>query len=221
MFELLTHEAVDYYLHNEDWAFKEVLRDIPNVRTPKYSGALTDLIKLCLMPDPWDRPSVEELEVKIGTRCQSITDAYTADPSLLQKDRLYYKGSEINQMPPGDWGYWNPVMENVPHPSDVPDLGEIYNPFTVNINYPYFSSSETSETEEEGEGGENIKGEERNELKLGENNVEDDRTRKGQKGGSVGRPIIISDDPSSSSPESDSDNSETRRRMATKKPPGT
>lgn len=222
MFELLTHEAVDYYLRNEKWAINEVFQDIPNVRTPKYSGALTELIKLCLMPDSWDRPSIEELEIKIGTRCQSITDAYAANPSLQQKDRLYYKGSEINQMPPGDWHYWNPVVGDVPHPSDLPDLQEMINPFTATIDYPEFPSSELSESEEKGGREGEIRGEDSHEPRLGENNVEDDRAQEGQKGGSVGRPITISDDPSSSSlDESDTSNSETRRRMAIKKLPGT
>lgn len=222
MFELLTHEAVHYYRSNKEWAINEVFQDIPNARTPKYSGALTELIRLCLMPDSWDRPSHEELALKIGAKCQSITDAYAANPSLQQKDRLYYKGSEIKQMPPGDWYYWVPVVGDVPHPSDPPDLEEIINPFTATIDYPEFPSSELSDSEEEERREGERRGEDRHEPRFGENDVEDDRAPKGQRGDSVGRPIIISDDPSSSSPgESDSSNSETRRRMAIKKLPGT
>lgn len=93
MFELLTNEAGALYLSDEEWTRDEAFHEIPNVRNPRYSSALTELIKLCLMPEPWDRPSLEELELKIGTRCQSITDELTANPSLHQRDRLYYKGS--------------------------------------------------------------------------------------------------------------------------------
>lgn len=230
MFELLTHEAVHYYRHNKEWTINEVFQDIPNARNPKYSSALTELIRLCLMPDSWDRPSIEELELRIGARCQSITDAYAANPSLQQKDRLYYKGSEINQMPPGDWHYWYPVIGDVPHPSDPPGLHEPINPFTATIEYPEFPSSELSDFEEEGEREGDIRGEDSHEPRLGENKVEDDRAPKGQRGDSAGKPIIISDDHSSSSPgkdtrdsgdASDSSNSETRRRMAIKKLPGT
>ena len=82
MFELLTHEAVAFYLNDDEWTVNEVFKDIPNLCNPKYSDALTELIRLCLMPDPWDRPSIEELELKIGARSQSILDAYAANPSL-------------------------------------------------------------------------------------------------------------------------------------------
>ena len=148
MFELLTHEGVAYYLNDDKWTINEVFKDIPNLRNPKYSGALTELIRLCLMPNPWDRPSIEELELRIGTRSRSILDAYAANPSLQQKDRLYYRGSEINQMPPGNWHYWNPVVKDVPHPSDPTDSQEPKNPFTDDIVYPPFPSTELSSFEE-------------------------------------------------------------------------
>lgn len=150
MFELLTHEAVVYYLTDDEWTVNEAFFDIPNVRTPRYSGALTELIKLCLMPEPWDRPSIEELELKIGTKCQRIMNEYTANPSLQKQDRLYYAGSEINQMPPGDWNYWNPVVKDVPKPSDLPDPKEPKNPFTETIKYPPFPTSELDGPEEQG-----------------------------------------------------------------------
>lgn len=149
MFELLTHEAVVYYLTDDEWTVNEAFFDIPNVRTPRYSGALTELIKLCLMPEPWDRPSIEELELKIGAKCQRIMNEYTANPSLQTQDRLYYAGSEINQMPPGDWNYWNPVVKDVPKPLDLPDPKEPKNPFTETIKYPPFPTSELDGPEEE------------------------------------------------------------------------
>ena len=150
MFELLTHEAVAYYLDDDEWTIKQAFKDIPNLRNPKYSGALTELIRLCLMPDPWDRPSIEELELKIGARSRSILDAYAANPSLQRKDRLYYRGSEINQMPPGNWNYWRPVMKDVPNPSDSVGSQELKNPFTDVIVYPRFPTSELSYLKEYG-----------------------------------------------------------------------
>ena len=234
MFELLTHEAVAYYLNDEEWTVNEVFKDIPNVRNPKYSGALTELIRLCLMPDPWDRPSIEELELKIGARWQSISDAYATNPSLQRKDRLYFRGSEINQMPPGNWNYWRPVMKDVPNPSDSPGrLGEVQNPFTDRIVYPRFPTSELSNLEE----------------KLAEEparsgNGSHDKghlVSKGRKGDRVGKPVVISDEVSSAPrgnnsknpiiisdsveeggmDSDDSGDSEVRRRMAIKKLPGT
>ena len=152
MFELLTHEAVINYLSDDEWTVNEAFIDIPNVRNPKYSDALTELIRLCLEPEPWDRPSIEELELKIETRCQSIANEYAANPSLHQQDRLYYRGSEINQMPPGNWNYWNPLMEYVPRPSEPPDREkDPKNPFTNTIIYPPFPTSELDGPEAEGE----------------------------------------------------------------------
>ena len=194
MFELLTNEAVAHYLYNDEWTVNGVFTDIPNVRNPKYSGVLTELIRLCLMPDPWDRPSIEELELKVGARCQSITHEYAANPSLQQKDRLYYKGSEINQMPPGNMHYWNPVMSVVPHPSDPPDPNEIKNPFTDSIIYPPFPSSELYSSKEK-------RGEEQDGNGNDSPNEEDDKNNKvpkGPRGHSAGTPVVISDDPSSS-----------------------
>ena len=185
MFELLTHEAVAYYLNDDEWTVNEVFKDIPNLRNPKYSGALTELIRLCLMPDPWDRPSIEELELKIGARSRSISDAFAANPSLQEKDRLYYRGSEINQMPPGNWHYWNPVVNDVPHPSDPTDSQEPKNPFTDSIVYPPFPSSELSDFEENcaekpagGGNGSHEKGH---------------KVPKSRIGDRVGRPVVISD----------------------------
>ena len=152
MFELLTHEAVVNYLDKDEWTVNEAFRDIPNSRTPEYSGALTELIKLCLKPEPWDRPSIEELEIKIKTMCQSIVNEYATNPSQREQDRLYYKGSEINQMPPGNWNYWSPLMEYVPRPSEAPDrVRDPKNPFTDTIVYPPFPTSELDGLEEEGE----------------------------------------------------------------------
>ena len=193
MFELLTHEAVACYLDDDEWTVNEVFVDIPNVRNPKYSSALTELIKLCLSPEQWDRPSIEELELKIGARCRTIIDEYTANPSLHEKDRLYYKGSEINQMPPGNWNYWYPGIEYVPKPSEPPDSQEIKNPFTNPITYPLFPSSNLDGPEKGGEEQE------------GDGDVENEENEEDEK--------------SQSSDESD--NSDVRRRMAIKKLPGT
>ena len=193
MFELVTNEAVAHYLYNDKWTVNGVLTDIPNVRNPKYSGVLTELIRLCLMPDPWDRPSIEELELKIGARCQSITHEYAANPSLQQKDRLYYRGSEINQMPPGNLHYWNPVMSIVPHPSDPPDPNEIKNPFTDSIVYPPFPSSDQLSSEENRREGQNGNGDDSHDEKDDKNKIP-----RGQRGHSAGTPIVISDNPPSS-----------------------
>ena len=192
MFELLTHEAVAYYLSDDEWAENEVFRDIPNVRNPRYSAHLTELIRLCLMPVPWDRPRIEELELKIGARCRGIFDAYAANPGLQLKERLYYRGSEINRMPRADWNYWRPVVKDVPGPTDSQYLQEVRNPFTDSIVYPPFPTSETS----------NVK-EERAEERTGNNNR---------------NPIIISDGVEDGD---DSDDTEARRRMAIKKLPST
>ena len=195
MFELLTNEAVAHYLYDNKWTVDGVFTDIPNLRNPKYSGVLTELIRLCLMPDPWDRPSIEELELKIGARCQSIMNEYAANPSLQQKDRLYYKGSEINQMPPGNGHYWNPAMSDVPHPSDPPDLNEIRNPFTDSIVYPPFPSSEQHSSEDKRGEGQNGNGNDSHDEEDDKNN----KKSKGPSGHSAGRPVVISDDTSSSS----------------------
>ena len=151
MFELLTHEAVVTYLVDDEWTVDEAFIDIPNVRNPRYSGALTELIRLCLEPEPWDRPSIEELELKIETKCQSILNEYAANPDIQERDRLYYKGSEINEMPPGNWNYWYPYLEYVPRPSEAPDpRRDPVNPFTARIKYPYFPTSELDGPEEDG-----------------------------------------------------------------------
>lgn len=251
MFELLTHEAVVCYLTGDEWARNEVFHTIPNLRNPKYSHALVELIRLCLMPDPWDRPSIEELEMKIGASCQSILDEYAANPTLRQQDRLYYKGSEINQMPPGNKNYWHPVLEDVQRPSESPDSNEPKNPFTSTIIYPHFPTSETDGPEEEGEVAQ-------------DGDDDDDQMPRGPKDGGAGNvlvvsearpksnnaenPILLSDsvedhgvdeegegDEVNEGDEGDesngsagressgerSDDSDARRRMAIKKPPGT
>ena len=189
MFELLTHEAVAYYLNDEEWTVNEVFKDIPNVRNPKYSGPLTELIRLCLMPDPWDRPSIEELELKIGARWQSILDAYAADPILQQKDRLYYRGSEINQMPPGNWNYWRPVVKDVPKPSDSIGPQEPKNPFTDSIVYPPFPTSELS----------SLEGKLAEEPAVSNNagHGKDHKVPKGPRDDMVWKPVVIPDELSS------------------------
>lgn len=153
MFELLTHEGVVNYLNDNEWTVNEAFIDIPNARNPGYSGALTELIRLCLEPEPWDRPSIKELELKIDTKCQSIVNEYAANPSLQEQHRLYYKGSEINQMPPGNWHYWYPGMEYVPRPSKAPDRKrDPKNPFTSTIRYPDFPTSDLDGPEGEEKG---------------------------------------------------------------------
>ena len=184
MFELLTHEAVTHYLYDDEWTVNEVFQDIPNLRNPKYSGALTELIRLCLMPDPWDRPSIEELELRIGARSQSILSAYAANPSLQQKDRLYYRGSEINKMPPGDWHYWRPIVKDVPNPSDSTASQEPKNPSADRIVYPPFPTSELSKL-----------GEKSGEKLAGGGNGTHEKGHKvsnGRTGDRVGKPLIIS-----------------------------
>lgn len=199
MFELLTNEAVVLYLSDEEWTLNEAFQQIPNVRNPRYSSALTELIRLCLMPEPWDRPSIEELELKIGVRCQSVTDELAANPSLHQQDRLYYKGSEINQMPPGDWNYWNPVREYVLTPSEDPfHTRGPKNPFTDSIVYPHFPTSEMDDHEEEG--GESQDGDDDDEDgrdEDGDEKDEDDKILKGPVYGGTREVIVISDDRSS------------------------
>lgn len=234
MFELLTHEAVAYYLTEDDWARNEVFHDIPNLRNPKYSGALTELIRLCLMPDPWDRPSIEELELKIGAKCQSILDEYAANPSLRERDHLYYKGSEIKEMPPGNWNYWHPIMEIVQRPSEPPDSNEPKNPFTSTIVYPPFPTSTTDGLvdgpEEAQDGGDN------DENKDDENNANNPLVISGSEegdgvdesgevnegdAGDGGDEADKGDESNGSEDRESSDDSDARRRRAIKKPPGT
>lgn len=272
MFELVTHEAVAYYLADDEWTVNEAFITIPNLRNPKYSDALTELVKICLMPEPWDRPSIEELELKIDASCQSIRDRYDANPSLRERDRLYYRGSEINQMPPGNWNYWNPVMKDVPRPSASPDSNEPKNPFTDSISYPPFPTSELDDPEEKGgkvrddddNDGENQKPKGPRGDSVRKRIVISDDSSSGPKGNDAKHPIVISnsdeegsderraknafngkdkadngeegdwakdndesngssgsEDGASSRGSDDSDNSDTRRRMAVKKVPGT
>ena len=190
MFELLTHELVDFYLTEDAWTVNGAFVAIPNARTPKYSSALTELIKLCLMPETRDRPSIEELELKIGAKCQSIVKKFEADPSLRERERLYYKGSEINQMPPGNLNYWQPLFGYVPRPSEPPDSQEIINPFTDVISYPPFLQLEYGDSEEE------------------ENVQDDDHTPHANDGGG-----------NNEEGSNNSDNSDVRRRIAMKKLP--
>ena len=132
MFELWLHEPVAHYLVDM------VLKDVPDTHNPRYSSALTELIKICLMKDPGERPRLEELELKIGTKCRTISTEYVANPSLIEHERLYYKGSEINQMPPeeGNGNYWRPVMEPLTNPSAYSGPEFVKNPFTARIIYP-------------------------------------------------------------------------------------
>lgn len=188
MFELLTHQLVADYLTDDQWTVNEVFVDIPNFRKPKYSNALTELIKLCLMPEPWDRPSLEELELKIGARCRTITEEYAANPKLQENDRLYYKGSEINQMPPGDR---YPGMDYAPKPSELADLNEVKNPFTDPIIYPHYPSSKKDAPDEEAG--------EAEDLDDNVNDNKDDQSSEGPRNDGNRKLILISDDPSSSS----------------------
>ena len=132
MFDLWLHEPVAHYLVDM------VLKNVPDAHNPRYSSTLTDLIKLCLMKEPGERPRLEELELKIGTKCQSISTEYVANPSLIEHERLYYKGSEINQMPPGEGNgnYWRPNMEALTNPSAYSGPDFVGNPFTARIIYP-------------------------------------------------------------------------------------
>lgn len=205
MFELLTHEAVAFYLDDDEWTVNEVFANIPNFGNPRYSDALTELIKLCLMPEPLDRPSIEELQVKIEAKCQSIIDEYAASPGRHEHDRLYYKGSEINQMPPGNWSYWHPGVEYVPRPSEPPDSHEPRNPFTDPIIYPYFPTSEVDGPEEEGaevqDGNEDDNNDEDQEEaparpqvgRLEDLTVASDDSPRGFAGNNAHNPVIISD----------------------------
>ena len=220
MFELLTHEGVASYLIEDDWARNEVFHNIPNERNPKYSSALTELIRLCLMPDPRARPNIEELELKIGARCQTILDAYTANPNLREHDRLYYKGSEINQMPTGNWNFWHPIMEIVQRPSEPPDSNEPNNPFTSPIVYPRFPTSKTdglAEGPEEAQGGGDEDGNKDDGIPPGPR--EDDEISKGDAGDGGDKADKGDESNGSKDQDSSSDssnNSDTRRRMAIK-----
>lgn len=197
MFELLTHEAVVNYLEDDEWTVNEAFKDIPNARNPEYSGALTELIRLCLEPEPWNRPSIEELKLKIEKRCQSIVNEHAANPSLQEQDRLYYRGSEINQMPPGNWNYWNPLMEYVPRPSEAPDrVRDPKNPFTDTIVYPPFPTSEVDGLEEEGEEENDGSGDEDDDKDSddGDESQDDksDDPSSGPNGNDADHPIVVS-----------------------------
>lgn len=192
MFELLTHEAIDEYLTDDEWTVNEVLVQIPNFRSPKYSSALTDLIKQCLMPNVLNRPSSNELKLIIRAKCQSISDEYIANPSLKAQDRLYYRGSEINQMPSGDWDHRYPGKDYVPRPSEASNPNDPKNPFTSVIVYPSFSTTELRSLRHE----EDAQGKEYEDANEIEGNEEILVGSRGDGGQEVQEVILILDDPS-------------------------
>ena len=185
MFELWIHEPVTHFLVDM------VLKDVPDTHNPRYSSTLTDLIKLCLMKEPEERPSLEELELKIGTKCQSISSEYLANPSLFEHERLYYKGSEINQMPPGEGNgnYWRPVLEVLTNPSAYSGPDYIKNPFTAKIKYPPRPGSENDGPEvAEGEA------QKRNDDVGSNKSLGNYDGRKLKTGAGADNPIVLSDE---------------------------
>ena len=236
MFELLIHEPVAHYLVDMS------LKDVPDAHNPKYSSTLKDLIKLCLMKEPGERPRLEELELKIGTMCQSISTEFVANPSLIEHERLYYKGSEINQMPTGNGNgnHWQPVMEVLTNPSAYSGPDVIKNPFTERIIYPPRPGFEKDGPEVAG--GEAQKGSDdfgsnkdlgnhsAGKLKTGAGADNPIVPSDGDEEDGVGRERSdVSDEDSDGSngtedgsySERQPDDSDARRRMAIKKPPGT
>ena len=184
MFELWIHEPVAHYLVDM------VLKDVPDAHNPRYSSTLTDLIKLCLMKEPEERPRLEELELKLGTKCHTMSTEYIANPSLVEHERLYYKGSEINQMPPGEGNgnYWRPVMEPLTNSSAYSGPEFVKNPFTARIIYPPRPGVENDGPEvPEGEAQKRNDDVESNKS-LGENSV-----RKLKTGAASDKPIVQSD----------------------------
>ena len=185
MFELWLHEPVAHYLVDMD------LKDVPNAHNPRYSSTLTDLIKLCLMKEPRERPRLEELELKIGTKCHTISTEYAANPSLIEHERLYYKGSEINQMPPGEGNgnYWRPIMEALTNPSAYSGPDFVKNPFTERIIYPPRPGGENDGPEvPEGEAQKRDDDVESNKG-LGEHGA-----RKLNTGAGADKPVVLSDE---------------------------
>ena len=185
MFELWLHEPVAHYLVDM------VLKDVPDAHNPRYSSTLTDLIKLCLMKELGERPSLEELELKIGTKCQSISTEFAANPSLIEHERLYHKGSEINQMPPGEGNgnYWRPIMEVLTNPSAYSGPDFVKNPFTARIIYPPRPGSE-----KDGPEGAEGEAQKRNDDVESHKGLGNHGARKLETGAGADRPIVLSDD---------------------------
>jgi len=147
MFELLTLERVNYY-------YKELgnygkLDAAALIKRYPYQVLMTTILR-CLEPEPVDRITIEGLQIIIRQEQESFVDPFAVQPKENstnpdENDRLYYRGNEIENMPPGDW------IANHSTPEDTKDSDDVYrDPSLSPLRYPVFED-ESDGSDDNGE----------------------------------------------------------------------
>ena len=129
MYELLTLHRVNtalFVTEVDPDGGVEGLKEIHTSKNPEYSDLLRTLIMECLRPNPKERPTVEEVQIRIDIARRHMADVgFTRrgnDKTIPHPDeRLYYRGKEIEPMQPGDW---------------VPSKGGRENPYRRESGFP-------------------------------------------------------------------------------------
>lgn len=121
---------------------------IRTTRTPEYSAELRQLIRMCLRPDPMNRPGFDLISADVERRVAEIARASQRlrgnnQNAVHQDERLYYRGNEINTMQIGDWAPTHYYVLD-----DLEDSG-FKDPFLTSMRFPRWNRREATEDEED------------------------------------------------------------------------
>lgn len=121
---------------------------IRTARTPEYSSELRQLIRMCLRPDPMNRPEFGQIDADVQRRVADIASASQRlrgknQSAVHQDERLYYRGNEINTMQIGDWA---PTHYYVLDPVEESGFKD---PFLTSMRFPRWNRQGATEDEED------------------------------------------------------------------------
>ena len=109
MFELITLERADHWFDKTRGLGALSIQVMHKANNPAYSHQLIGLIVDCMNAEPGDRIDIKKLHSQIKRHRDLIAKDYgSREPK--DNDRLYYKGNEINDMPPGNF---IPLMKKI------------------------------------------------------------------------------------------------------------
>lgn len=108
MLELLTLYKIADYLCDPKYSRNGEPINIETNKDPEYSEDIRELIQECVRVSYRHRPNLDVLQTRINAHLAQIQNAYEqADDEGKAKfrsdSRLYYVGSQINDMETGNW----------------------------------------------------------------------------------------------------------------------
>ena len=131
MFELVTLERADHWFDENRGLGALGSQVMHKANDSAYSDQLIELIVDCMNAEPVDRIEIKDLYSQIKRHRDHIAKEYGCrDPK--KNDRLYYKGSEINDMSPGEFV---PLMEKIERPHFAERL-DFIDPSLLPVRFP-------------------------------------------------------------------------------------